>query len=67
MITEILKDDELTEYLSEMVKDGCEINLQVQCEIERWIKGYITYSEMMAHLEKEWKFQRRKRNVIGND
>lgn len=29
MITEILKDDELTEYLSEMVKDGCEINLQV--------------------------------------
>ncbi|MDK7186884.1 hypothetical protein [Facklamia hominis] len=64
MITEILKDEELTEYLSEMVKDGCEINLQVQCEIERWLKGYITHSEMMSHLEKEWKFQRRQRDVI---
>lgn len=58
MITEILKDDELTEYLSEMVKDGCEINLQVQCEIERWLKGYIDYSDMMSHLEKEWQFQK---------
>lgn len=67
MITEILKDDELTEYLSEMVKDGCEINLQVQCEIERWLKGYINHSEMMDHLEKEWRFQRRQKDVIRNN
>lgn len=62
MITEILKDGELTEYLSAMVEDGCEVNLQVQCEIERYLKGNINHSEMMTHLEAEWKFQRRQRD-----
>lgn len=67
MITEILKDEELTYYLSEMVKDGCEINLQVQCEIERYLKGYIDHEEMMEHIEKEWNFQRRQKDVIRNN
>lgn len=67
MITEILKDEELTNYLSEMVKDGCEINLQIQCEIERYLKRFIGHEEMMEHIEKEWIFQRRQRDVIGND
>ena len=64
MITEILKDKELKDYLSAMVDDGCEVNLQVQCEIERWIKGYIDHSEMLDHLEKEWQFQKGLKNVI---
>ncbi|PKY93009.1 hypothetical protein [Facklamia hominis] len=67
MITEILKDEELTNYLSEMVKDGCEINLQVQCEIERYLKRFIDHEEMMEHIEKEWIFQRRQKNASGND
>lgn len=62
MITEILKDKELTDYLSSMVDDGCNINLQVQCEIERYLKGNINHSEMMTHLEAEWKFQRGQRD-----
>lgn len=62
MITEILKDRELTEYLSAMVDDGCEINLQVQCEIERHLIGNIDHSEMMSHLEEEWQFQRRQKS-----
>ena len=61
MITEILKNKELRDYLIAMVDDGCKINLQVQCEIERWIKGNLSHSEMMEHLESEWKFQRRQR------
>lgn len=62
MITKILKDKELREYLTAMVDDGCEVNLQVQCEIERFLKGNINHSEMMDHLEQEWKFQRRQRD-----
>lgn len=64
MITQILKDKELREYLIAMVDDGCEVNLQIQCEIERFLKGNIDHSEMMDHLEQEWKFQRRQRDVI---
>lgn len=64
MITEILKDKELTDYLSSMVDDGCNINLQVQCEVERWLKGNINHSEMMDHLEQEWRFQRRQRDRV---
>lgn len=62
MITEILRDKELRDYLIAMVEDGCEVNLQVQCEIERYLKGNINHSEMMTHLEAEWKFQRRQRD-----
>ncbi|MFN0602672.1 hypothetical protein [Facklamia hominis] len=61
MITEILRDKELRGYLIAMVDDGCEVNLQVQCEIERYLKGNISHSEMMTHLESEWQFQRRQR------
>lgn len=61
MITEILKDKELRDYLIAMVDDGCGITLQVQCEVERYLKGNISHDEMMNHLEKEWKFQRRQR------
>ena len=32
MITDILRDKELRDYLAAMVDDGCEINLQVKCE-----------------------------------
>lgn len=67
MITEILKDRELRDYLIAMVDDDCEINLQVQCEIERWLKGNINRREMMDHLESEWEFQRRQKNASGND
>ncbi len=62
MITEILRDKELRDYLIAMVEDGCEVNLQVKCEIERWIKGNIDHSEMMKHLESEWRFQRRQKS-----
>ncbi|RYC97894.1 hypothetical protein [Facklamia hominis] len=62
MITEILRDKELRDYLIAMVEDGCEVNLQVKCEIERWIKGNIDHSEMMEHLESEWRFQRRQKS-----
>ena len=61
MITQILKDKELREYLIAMVDDGCEVNLQVQCEVERYLKGNIDHDEMMDHLEQEWRFQRRQR------
>lgn len=61
MITEILKDKELRDYLTAMVDDGCEVNLQVQCEVERWLKGNLSHDEMMSHLEQEWQFQRRQR------
>ncbi|EPH12565.1 hypothetical protein [Facklamia hominis] len=64
MITQILKDKELRDYLVAMVDDGCEVNLQVQCEVERFLKGNINHSEMMDHLEAEWQFQRRQRDVI---
>lgn len=61
MITQILKDKELRDYLIAMVDDGCDINLQVQCEVERWLKGNLSHDEMMDHLEQEWQFQRRQR------
>ena len=67
MITEILRDKELGGYLIAMVDDGCNINLQVQCEVERYLKGNINHKEMMEHLEAEWQFQRRQKNASGND
>lgn len=62
MITDILRDKELTDYLSSMVDDGCEVNLQVKCEVERYLKGNLSHEEMMDHLEQEWQFQRRQRD-----
>ena len=67
MITDILRDKELRDYLAAMVDDGCEINLQVKCEVERYLKGNLSHEEMMDHLESEWEFQRRQKNASGND
>ena len=67
MITEILKDKELTDFLSSMVDDGCEVNLQVKCEVERYLKGNLSHEEMMDHLGSEWEFQRRQKNASRND
>lgn len=57
MITQILKDRELREYLIAMVDEGCTITIQVQSEIARFLQGLITHDEMMIHLESEWRWQ----------
>lgn len=66
MLTEILKDKELTNYLMAMVEDGCEANLQVQSEIARHFQGLITHDQMMEHLNTEWEFQKNKKSTYGN-
>lgn len=65
MLTEILKDKELTNYLMAMVEDGCEANLQVQSEIARHFQGLTTHDQMMEHLKTEWEFQKNKKAPIG--
>lgn len=40
-----------------MAIDGCEINLQVQSEIARFLQGLISHDEMMEHITSEWRWQ----------
>ena len=57
MITRILKERELREYLSAMVDDNCTITHHVIDIISRFFQGHITKSDLFTRLEEEWKYQ----------
>lgn len=57
LLEEILKDEELTSYLQQMVIFKCKLNYQVLSDVERYSKRICSRGELFDNLSAEMKFQ----------
>ena len=57
LLEEILKDEELTSYLQQMVIFKCELNHQVLSDVERYFKKVCSRGELFDNLSAEMKFK----------
>lgn len=57
LLEEILRDEELTSYLQQMVIFKCELNYQVLSDVERYFKGICSRGGLFDNLSAEMKFQ----------
>ena len=57
LLEAILKDEELTAYLRQMVIFKCELNHQVLGDVDRYFKKICSRGELFDNLSAEMKFQ----------
>lgn len=57
LLSNVLRDKELTSYLQFMLEENCDLNGQVQLDLGRYKNGSIERADLFSNLEAETRFQ----------